>query len=169
MRRRTLIAAAGATGAALAGCTGEGRLSDGTPTGTTEPCERDREPPNDPGGELDPRELPERPDEWTEESVERFVREYEAAYRQRRVLTEDTTSFGHSETVEVLREVDRGYRVEMRTNFYYNEATDDGEVHADSPDYGVVYLVADDRLRRAAEGGYDADPSLENARTMECW
>jgi hypothetical protein len=89
--------------------------------------------------------------------------------RQRRVLTGETTAFGHSETVEAIRAVGRGYRVELRTAFYYNEERDSGAVTADSPEYGVVYLVADDRLLRAVAEGYDAEPGLEDAETVECW
>lgn len=75
------------------------------------------------------------------------------------------------EPCEVDREppADRGYRVELRTAFYYNEERDSGAVTADSPEYGVVYLVADDRLLRAVAEGYDAEPDLEDAETVECW
>ncbi|QLD84514.1 hypothetical protein HWV23_01915 [Natronomonas halophila] len=171
MQRRRLLAALGATSTAvLAGCLGSGDPGDGTETPTPEPCTVDRETPVDvENEEIDVRELPEKPDEWTESSVETYVREYEAAYRQHKLYSAEMTSYGHSESTENIRQTDRGWRVELRTNFYWNEDTDDGNVHADSPYYTVVYLVADDRLLRAASEQHDADPSLDDATTLECW
>lgn len=170
MRRRRLLAALGATAAAgLAGCLG-GAPGDGTETGTPSPCTVDRETPVDvENDEMDVRELPEKPEEWTESSVETYVRVYEVAYRQHMLYSADMNAYGHSEGVEDLRETDRGWRVELRTNYYWEEETDRGTVHADSPYYTVVYLVADDRLLRAANEQHDADPSLDNATTLECW
>jgi hypothetical protein len=171
MQRRRLLAALGATStAALAGCITGGDPGDGTETETPEPCTVDREPPADvENDEIDLRELPDRPDEWTESSVETYVREYESAYRMHRLYSKELRSYGHSESTQDIRETDRGWRVELRTNFYYNEETDRGTVHADSPYYNVVYLVADDRLLRASNEQHDADPSLDDAATMECW
>lgn len=171
MQRRRLLAALGATStAALAGCLGSGAPDDGTETPTPEPCTVDRETPADvENDDIDLRELPEKPEEWTESSVETYVREYESAYRQHRLYSAELTSYGHSEGVEDIRETDRGWRVELRTNYYYNEETDRGTVHADSPYYTVLYLVADDRLLRAGNEQHGSDPSLEDATTLECW
>jgi hypothetical protein len=172
MQRRRLLAALGATStAALAGCMGSGDPGDGTETGTPtetpEPCTVDRETPGDvENDDIDLRDLPYRPDEWTESSVKTYVREYESAYRMHSLYSAELTSYGHSESVEELRETDRGWRIELRTNYYYNEETEEGTVHADSPYYEVVYLVAEDRLLRAADQQY---ASLEDAETMECW
>lgn len=171
MQRRRLLAALGATStAALAGCLGSGDPGDGTETETREPCTVDREtPPDVENDEIDLRELPERPEEWTETSVESYVKEYESAYRLHRLYSADLTSYGHTESTEDIRETDRGWRVELRTKYYYNEETERGTVHADSPYYNILYLVAHDRLLRASNEQHDADPSLDNAETMECW
>ncbi|WP_336135652.1 hypothetical protein [Natronomonas amylolytica] len=171
MQRRRLLAALGvASAGTLAGCLGGGTPDDGTETETPAPCTVDRETPvDDENDEVDLRELPERPEEWTESSVETYVREYEAAYRQHKLYSADMTAYGHSEAVEDIRETERGWRAELRTNFYWNEETDHGNVHADSPYYTVVYLVAEDRLLRAANEQVDGDPSLDDAETMECW
>lgn len=171
MQRRRLLAAVGATTATvLAGCLGGGDPGEGTETETPEPCTVTRETPVDAeNDEIDVRELPERPDEWTESSVESYVREYEAAYRQHKLYSADMTSYGHSEGTQDVRETDRGWRVELRTNYYWNEETDRGTVHADSPYYTVVYLVAEDRLLRAADEQHDSDPDLDDAVTLECW
>ncbi|MEF8807030.1 hypothetical protein [Natronomonas sp.] len=171
MQRRRLLAALGAASAGtLAGCLGGGDPGDGTETEPPEPCTVNRETPADvENDDIDLRELPERPDDLTEDSVETYVREYEAAYRQHKLYSAELTSYGHSESVEDISETDRGWRVELRTNYYYNEETDRGTVHADSPYYNVVYLVAEDRLLRASNEQHDADPSLDDAETMECW
>lgn len=169
MKRRALLAAAGSSTVTLSGClAGIDPLNDGD-SETPEPCSVDRADPVDPGGELKPRELPERPEERTDETVESYLREYESAYRQHLILSENTTAYGHSESLEDIREVEGGYRVELRTNFYYEEETNRGMVHADSPYFRVRYLLVDDRLLRAAGEGHDAEPTLEDAKTMECW
>lgn len=171
MQRRRLLVAVGTTAAtALAGCLGGGDPGEGTETGTPEPCTVNRETPADvENDEIDLRELPERPDEWTESSVETYVREYESAYRMHRLYSAELRSYGHTEATREVRETDRGWRVELRTNYYYNEETERGTVHADSPYYDVVYLVAEDRLLRAAAEQHDSDPDLDDAVTLECW
>ena len=171
MRRRALLAAAASTSiAAVAGCADSGGPAEGgTPTDTEAPCTRDREAPPDPGAKIEQRALPARPDEWIRDSVESYLREYEAAYRQRRILTADTTAYGHSESVEAIQTVEDGYRVELQTNFYDEEETDRGTVHADSPRYTVLYRVKTDRLLRAESDRHDVDPELDDAATMECW
>jgi hypothetical protein len=169
-RRRVLTALGVASAGSLVGCLGSGAPGEGTETGTPEPCTVDRVTPVDAeNDDIDLRELPERPDEWTESSVETYVREYESAYRMHRLYSAELTSYGHSESVEESRETDRGWRVELRTNFYWNEDTDHGSVHADSPYYDVVYLVADDRLLRASNEQTGGEPTLDDAETMECW
>lgn len=171
MRRRTVLTAVGLTATTgLAGCLGSGDLGDGTETETPEPCTVDREtPPDVENDEIDLRELPERPEEWTESSVKSYVREYESAYRLHRLYSENLTSYGHTESTQEIRETDRGWRVELRTNYYYNEETERGTVHADSPYYNILYLVAHDRLLRASNEQHGGDPDLDNAKTMECW
>jgi|GEM_PF-2607948 hypothetical protein len=169
MKRRALLAAVGSSTVALSGClVGLDPLNYGD-SKKPDPCTVDRRAPVDPGGQMEPRELPERPEERTDETVESYLRAYESAYRQHLILSENTTAYGHSESLESIREVERGYRVEMRTNFYYEEDTDRGEVHTDSPYFRVHYLLADDRLLRAAGERHDAEPTLEDAKTMECW
>ncbi|WP_178917185.1 hypothetical protein [Natronomonas gomsonensis] len=169
MKRRALLAAVGSSTVALSGClVGVDPLNYGD-SETPEPCTVDRTDPVEPSSEMEPRELPERPEELNDETVESYLRAYESAYRQHLILSEDTTAYGHSESFESVREVEGGYRVEMRTNFYYEEDTDRGKVHADSPYFRVRYLITDDRLLRAVGEGHDAEPTLEDAETMECW
>jgi hypothetical protein len=169
MKPRAPLAAGGSSTVALSDClAGIDPLNDGD-SETPEPCSVDRADPVDPDGELEPRELPEHPEERTDETIESYLREYESAYRQHLLLTENRTAYGHSESLEDIREVEVGYRVELRTNFYYETETDRGVVHADSPYFRVRYLITHDRLRRVAEEGQDAEPTLEDAKTMECW
>ena len=167
MRRRRLLAAVGATSAALAGCAADS----GPPssTETPEPCTAARPDPVDPDGEMEPYEYPERPDEWTAENIGPFLEEFEGTYRQHEILTAEMTAYGHSASVEKLQERNDGYRVELETKYYYNEETDEGEVHADSPRYRVVYLVADDRLRRAEAGTQETTPDPTGGDTVACW
>jgi len=165
MRRRSLLAAAvGTTSAVLAGCAADGMSSTETP----EPCTAARPDPVDPDGEMEPREYPERPDEWTAESVGPFLEAFEGTYRQHEILTAETTAYGHSASVEEVQQRDDGYRVELETNYYYEQETDRGTVHADSPLYRVVYLVADDRLRRAEAGTRESTPDPTDGETVAC-
>ena len=167
MQRRRLLAAVGATSAALAGCAADS----GPPssTETPEPCTAARPDPVDPDGEMEPREYPERPDEWTAENVGLFLQTFESTYRQHEVLHAGTTDYGHSATVEEVQERDDGYRVELETVYYYESETDHGTVHGDSPLYRVVYLVADDRLRRAEGNAYESTPDPADGETVACW
>jgi hypothetical protein len=167
MQRRKFLAAAGATSAALTGCTAGSDSPSSTET--PEPCTAARPDPVDPDGEMEPREYPERPDEWTAENIGPFLEEFEGTYRQHEILTAETTAYGHSASVEEVQERDDGYRVELETKYYYNEETNEGEVHADSPLYRVAYLVADDRLRRAEGGTQEAEPAPSGGKTVACW
>ena len=167
MQRRRLLAAVGATSAALAGCAAGSDSPSSTET--PEPCTAARPDPVDPDGEMDPYEYPERPDEWTTENVGLFLQTFESTYRQHEVLHAGTTDYGHSASVEKLQERNDGYRVELETKYYYNEETDEGEVHADSPRYRVVYLVADDRLRRAEAGTQEPTTDPADGETVACW
>ena len=167
MRRRRLLAAVGATSAALAGCTaGSGSPSS---TETPGPCTAARPDPVDPDGEMEPREYPERPDEWTAENIGPFLEEFEGTYRQHEILTAETTAYGHSASVEEVQERNDGYRVELETIYYYESETDRGTVHADGPLTRVVYLVTDDRLRRAEAGTQETTPDPTGGDTVACW
>ncbi|PSQ40490.1 hypothetical protein BRD14_08445 [Halobacteriales archaeon SW_5_68_122] len=167
MQRRRLLAAVGATSAALAGCTAGSDFPSSTET--PEPCTAARPDPVDPNGEMEPYEYPERPDEWTAENVELFLQTFESTYRQHEILAAGTTAYGHSATVEGVQERDDGYRVELETVYYYESETDHGTVHADGPVTRVVYLVADDRLRRAEAGTRESTPDPTDGDTVACW
>ena len=118
---------------------------------------------------MEPREYPERPDERTAENVGPFLVTFEGTFRQHEILTAETTAYGHSASVEKVQQRDDGYRVELETNYYYEEETDHGTVHADSPLYRVVYFVADDRLRRAEGSAYGSTPDPADGETVACW
>ena len=167
MRRRRLLAAVGATSAALAGCAAGSDSPSSTET--PEPCTASRPDPVDPDGEMEPYEYPERPDEWTAENVELFLQTFESTYRQHEVLSTGTTDYGHSATVEKVQERDDGYRVELETVYYYESETDRGTVHADGPVMRVVYLITDDRLRRAEAGTREPTPDPADGDTVACW
>ncbi|PSQ36598.1 hypothetical protein BRD05_02550 [Halobacteriales archaeon QS_9_70_65] len=167
MRRRRLLAAVGATTAVLAGCSAGSKSPSSAET--PEPCTTARPDPVDTDGEMEPREYPERSDEWTAENVGPFLVAFEGTYRQHEILTAETTAYGHSASVEEVQQRDDGYRVELETNYYYEEETDRGTVHADSPLYRVVYLVADDRLRRAEGSAYGSTPDPADGETVACW
>ena len=156
----------GATSAALAGCSAgsDSPSSSETP----EPCTAARPDPVDPDGEMEPRDYPERPDEWTAESVGPFLEAFEGTYWQHEILTAETTAYGHSASVEEVQQRDDGYRAELETS-YYEEETDRGTVHADGPLSQVVYLVADDRLRRAEGSAYESTPDPADGETVACW
>ena len=167
MRRRRLLAAVGATSAALAGCAAGSDFPSSTET--PEPCTAARPDPVDPDGEMEPYEYPERPDEWTAENVGLFLQTFESTYRQHEVLHAGTTDYGHIATVEEVQERDDGYRVELETVYYYESETDRGTVHADGPLTRVVYLVADDRLWRAEAGTREPTPDPADGETVACW
>ena len=117
MQRRRLLAAVGATSAALAGCAAGSDSPSSTET--PEPCTAARPDPVDPDGEMEPYEYPERPDEWTAENVELFLQTFESTYRQHEILTAETTAYGHSASVEKLQERNDGYRVELKAAVEY--------------------------------------------------
>ena len=167
MQRRRLLAAVGATSAALAGCAADS----GPPSsmGTPKPCTAARPDSVDPDGEMEPYEYPERPDEWTAENVGLFLQTFESTYRQHEVLHAGTTDYGHSASVKKLQERDDGYRVELETVYYYESETDRGTVHADGPLTRVVYLVTDNRLRRAEAGTQGPTPDPADGETVACW
>ena len=167
MRRRSLLAAVGATSAVLAGCSAGGGFPPSTET--PNPCTAARPDPVDPDGEMEPYEYPERPDEWTAESIGPFLEAFEGTYRQHEILTAGTTAYGHSASVEEVQQRDDGYRVELETRYYYEEETDHGTVIFDSPLYRVVYLVVDDRLRRAEGSAYESTPDPADGETVACW
>lgn len=176
MHRRDLLAALGAAAvASSAGCLGDSTTggTTETPTLATGECEPQRVEPVDPrADDVEPMDLPEPPDEWTTERVRQFVSDYEAAYRQHLILGEDTTGYGHnSNEIEIKEADDVDYRVELVTNFWWNErrGDDEPEVHADSPYYNVVYLVYEDRILRADAEGHDNEPDIEEAAVMACW
>ena len=167
MRRRRLLAAVGATSAALAGCAAGSDSPSSTET--PEPCTAARPDPVDSDGEMEPYEYPERPDEWTAENVGLFLQTFESTYRQHEVLRAGMTDYGHQATVEEVQECDDGYRVELETVYYHESETDSGTVHADGPLSQVVYLVADDRLRRAEGSAYESTPDPADGETVACW
>ena len=167
MRRRRLLAAVGATSAALAGCTVGSQPP--SPTETPEPCTVTRPDPVDPDDGIDPYEYPERPDEWTAENVGQFLQTFESTYRQHEVLRAGMTSYGHQASVEGVEELYDGYRVELETVYYHESETERGTVHADGPLRQVVYTVTDDRLRRAEAGTQEGDPDPADGETVACW
>ncbi len=167
MRRRRLLAAVGATAAALAGCTAGSQQP--VSRETQEPCTATRPEPADTDGEMEPYEYPERPDEWTEENVGQFLQTFESTYRQHEVLRAGMTSYGHSAIFNDVRRRGGGYRVELETAYYHESETDRGTVHADSPTFSVVYAVTNDRLRRAEGGTREAEPDPKAGETVACW
>ena len=87
-----------------------------------------RPDPVDPDGEMEPREYPERPDEWTAESVGPFLEAFGGTYRQHGILTAGTTAYGHSASVEGVQQRDDSHRVELETVYYHESETDSGTV-----------------------------------------
>jgi hypothetical protein len=110
----------------------------------------------------------------TDESVGSYVLAYEEAYKRNLGLTDLTTTFSVTGSVESVRTVDDGYVVALELVQYFNEqglsvgnetAT---VIHADGPRYTAVYFVTDDRLLRdEVERG--ETPAPRRGTVVECW
>lgn len=160
----------------LAGCTGA--TAPGTPTGTPEPCdEYDRATADPVRDDVEPRDYPDRPANFTRESAREFAVAYEQAYKYNGLLAENTERVEVNVHESTVTETDDGYRVRIEGRWFTwagglpkngsNETTT--PIHGDGPYYSVGYLVTEDRLLRD-EGPHDSTPApRERGTTVECW
>ncbi|EJN61064.1 hypothetical protein [Halogranum rubrum] len=147
-----------------------------SPTATfTDQCTAIEKPVVDPSREsVTPSELPEGPPQMTESAVVEYVVAYEEAYGRNRLLRDDTKRASQHVSDPVVRLVDGGFVVEVRTYesaLYQREASGNETttgVYLDGARIDVSYLVTEDRLLRA-ESDSDGAPPPRDGKTMECW
>lgn len=125
--------------------------------------------------DVEPRDLPDRPEYLTRSSAKRFVANYEEAYLYNSVLQPDTEAAGASAWNAQVAAVGDGFVVHVKSVYYYDVAdvstatSSSTVVHADGPETWKGYFVGPDRLVRA-EGEYDAKPDpRKSGTTVECW
>lgn len=97
----TVAGMAGAAGVALTGCLG---LDPDGSNGTPESCTVESSPPMPTGAAAEPKPYPDEPGSLSAGSVERFVADYERAYRYNEALAANPDLVGR--TNEITVEVD---------------------------------------------------------------
>lgn len=125
--------------------------------------------------DVNPKELPSRPDEFTETSVENFVSSYEEAYIHNQLLDTDTAEVGVWTTTESVEVAGDGWEVVLRTGWYRNSGptatgtASSTTVHGDGPEELAAYYLNESRMLRV-KGEYETVPDpREEGVTVECW
>lgn len=149
----------------IAGCTATTNRGPGA--SPTAECSVDRQHVVDPVRDsVEPSELPQPPDTWTEASVERYVVHFERAYSRNDGLRRDSTRVTVAVSDVTVMRIDGDWVVELtsRTNTW-EAGTPGGPgtptvIHGDGPYVPVRYRITERALFRA-EGSAGTTPSWE--------
>lgn len=175
MRRRTVLAALGASVVSLAGCAGQGSPQNDS-AGNDTPDTGSESPTPSLEAEVDIPTCPEKRESFTRETALAFAIQFEKAYATRRTLRDTgdrvvsiDVDIGDALTERDATQTDDGWLVRFTVNgpaYRYRLPNSTETAHVDPSIYATNYHITDQTVRRAQ--AVEAVDPRENGTVVHC-